>query len=1161
MIASQTLAEFIARWSSSGGNELANAQPFLKELCTVLSLPQHEAAKDVNEDNVYSFERKVFLPRGDGTSELKRLDLYKRGCFVLEAKQGKEGAAKTPLSMPTPGLTSSSAVKRGSRAWEDTMARAKRQAETYVRALPATEGRPPFIIVADVGHCFDLYAEFSCTGGIYIPFPDQRTSRILLADLERPEVQELFRALWTDPFSLDPSRRAAKVTTEIAGYLAALAKSLEADGHKPEQVASFLIRCLFSMFAEDVGLLPANSFQDLLARSAVAPDVFPRMAHDLWSAMDTGDVSAALGERLKRFNGNLFANPQALALTGPQIAILLAAAKADWREVEPAIFGTLLERALTPRDRHKLGAHYTPRAYVERLVLPTVITPLREEWHDVQATASMHGAQGKPKDAQAEISAFLRRLCALRVLDPACGSGNFLYVTLEHMKRLEGEVLAEAASYGDFQRPLEAQGLTVDPHQFLGIELNPRAAHIAEMVLWIGYLQWHFRTHGTVAPPEPIIRTFHNIESRDAVLACEGFRPALDASGEAVTRWDGHTRKLDTTTGREVPDEAARVAEVVCVKPVAATWPEADFIVGNPPFIGGGMKRAALGSGYFEALTGTYSGLPEACDFVMYWWHKAAELVRTGKARRFGFITTNSLNQVFNRRVTERHLAADPPLSIAFAVPDHPWVDASDGAAVRIAMTVGVPGALDGCLSTVMAETSTDGTEIHVTLSERIGHINADLTIGANVAGAGPLTANADLSCRGVSLHGSGFIVTPEQAAALGLGRIPGLEKHIRPYRHGRDLADKPRGVLVIDLLGLSVVDVRDRYPEVYQWVFERVKPDRDASASRTKDSAQYATKWWLFGKPRETFRLALSGLARFISTPETAKHRFFVFQDASILPDNMLVNVASADAFHLGVLSSRIHVVWSLAAGGRLGVGNDSRYNKTPCFETYPFPDPTPELRGRIRELGERLDGHRKARQALHPDLTLTGMYNALEALRSGREPSGKEREAHENGLVAVLRQLHDELDAAVAEAYGWPKDLAEGEILVRLVALNLKRVEEEQAGLVRWLRPEYQCRDKSKPTAQAKLGVEFDAKPVMKGRKPAKPAAKSKQLAWPSSLLEQFQAVRAALATLGGTADAQTVAKSFARAPRTRVQDVLDTLAGQGFIRAGDDGVYHTT
>lgn len=1154
------LAEFIKRWAASGGNELANSQPFLGELCGLLGLTPPEPAKPVNEDNAYSFERKVYLPRGDGTFEMKRLDLYKRGCFVLEAKQGKEAAAPTSLTLPMPGLTKSSAAKRGSRAWEDTMARAKRQAESYVRALPAAEGRPPFIIVVDVGYCFDLYAEFSCTGGMYIPFPDARTSRIKLEDLAKPEVQELFRALWDDPLSLDPSRRAARVTTEISKYLAELAKSLEADGHSAEEVAAFLIRCLFTMFAEDVGLLPANSFQDILSRAAAAPEVFPRLAQDLWTAMNAGEVSAALGQRLRRFNGNIFADPQVLPLSGPQIAILLQASKADWREVEPAIFGTMLEQALNPGDRQKLGAHYTPRAYVERLVLPTLMVPLREDWHDVQAAAAMLAGQGKPKEAQNLIADFHRRLCAVRVLDPACGSGNFLYVSLEHMKRLEAEVLNEAKSYGPFQTPMEAQGLSVDPHQFLGLELNPRAAHIAEMVLWIGYLQWHFRTHGTVTPPEPIIRTFHNIEHRDAVLEYDGVKPALDKAGQPITRWDGKTMKTDPVTGRDVPDETARVAEVVYEKPRPATWPEADFIVGNPPFIGGGGdrgKRAVLGGGAFEALAKAYPELPEACDFVMYWWHNAAKLVREGNARRFGFITTNSLRQVFNRRVIALHMGNKPPLSLSFAVPDHPWSDASGSAAVRIAMSVGQAGVLDGCLATVIAEKPTDSPEVHVTLLEQVGRINSDLTIGADVAGTVPLKAADGLSCPGMKLHGAGFIVTPEQATALGLGRIDGLEQHIRPYRNGKDLTNKPRGAMVIDLYGLSESDVRERFPEVFQWVLERVKPERDARADASKDSAQYAAKWWLFGKPRETFRPALAGLSRFIATVETAKHRVFVFLDGVILPDNMLVNIASADAYHLGVLSSRIHVTWALAAGGTLE--DRPRYNKTRCFETFPFPDPTPEQKENIRELAERLDAHRKERQALHPKLTLTNMYNVLVALRAGRELTEAERVTNEHGLVGILRQLHDELDAAVAQAYGWPADLPEAEILARLVALNHERAEEEKNGIVRWLRPEYQCRDKAAPHRQAKLGLE--AAPPKKGRKPAARKARIAPKVWPATLPEQFQAVRSALASLGGNANAEAVARFYTRAPRSRVQSILDTMASQGFIRIGEDGVYRLT
>ncbi len=1147
----KAISAFAERWSKAGGNELANSQLFLSEFCTLFGFPPPDPATSANEDNAYCFERKVHVPIGGGKTEMKRLDLYKRGCFVLESKQGQEVKLKTSLTLPIQGLTKSSAAKRGSRAWEDTMVRAKRQAEGYVRALPAVEGRPPFIIVADVGYCFDIYAEFSCTGGIYIPFPEQRSYRIYLKDLAEQAVQERFQALWTTPLELDPSRRAALVTTEIARYLAELAKSLEADGHAPATVAAFLMRCLFTMFAEDVGLLPANCFQDILASAAAEPKSFSSMALDLWRAMNSGEYSARLGKELKRFNGNLFAHPEVLPLTGEQIGILYAASKADWKEVEPAIFGTLLERALNDRDRHKLGAHYTPRAYVERLVLPTIIYPLREDWDNVQSAAKLHADQGKPLEAQAEILAFLDRLRTVRVLDPACGSGNFLYVTLEHMKRLESEVVATAKTYGEGQSQHKLED--VDPHQFLGLEINPRAAHIAEMVLWIGYWQWYYRTHDKLAmPPEPIIRMFKNIECRDAVLEYAKKRVATDGHGKAITRWDGRTMKLDPVTGNKVPDEAAQVEELVYEKPRPATWPEADFIVGNPPFIGAKRIRSELGDGYFTALSKAYPELSEFSDFVMFWWHKAAKLVEDSKVRRFGLITTNSLGQAFNRRVTALHLSSTTPLSLAYAVPDHPWVDASDGAAVRIAMTVGVAGALDGCLAVVASETPTEGAERHVAFSEALGRINADLTVGADVSSAVALNANDGFSGFGMALHGSGFIVSPKEASQLGLNRIAGLDKHICPFRNGKDITDKARGKLVIDLFGLKIDEVRSQYPEVYQYVFEQVKPERDHN---NRDSIR--DLWWLFGWPRPLLRKAKEGLARFIVTPGTAKHCMFVFLDQSIIPDHSLIVIASADAYHLGVLSSCIHSAWSLAAGGRLGVGNDPRYNSTRCFDPFPFPDPTPELKERIRALGESLDAHRKARQALHPDVTLTGMYNVLEALRAGRELTAKERDIHEKGLVAILRQLHDELDATVAQAYGWPPDLPEAEILARLVDLNHKRAEEEKDGVVRWLRPEYQCRDKSKPIKQAKLGIEGAAKPTKKG-KPAKRKAKAVPRIWPVTLPEQFQAVRSALASFGEPATAEKVASAYARAPRAKVQEILETLAAQGFVRVGESGEY---
>ena len=504
----------------------------------------------------------------------------------------------------------------------------------------------------------------------------------------------------------------------------------------------------------------------------------------------------------------------------------------------------------------------------------------------------------------------------MRVLDPACGSGNFLYVALEHLKRLEGEVLNGLHDLGETQARLEMAGMTVDPHQFLGLEVNPRAAAIAEIVLWIGYLQWHHRIRKSLADlPDPVLRDFRNIAHRDALIAYDDVRYETDEAGRVRTRWDGASFKPHPVTGEAVPDEAAQAPIERYVNPRPADWPEADFIVGNPPFIGAANMRRALGDGYVDAVRQSYPDVPESADFVMYWWHKAAQTVR---AQRFGFITTNSIRQTFNRRVLEAHLnAPQNPLKLAFAIPDHPWVDAADGAAVRIAMTVGAREDAAGELWTVTAERETGDDAREVSFARRSGTIHADLTLGANVAGAVALRANGNISQRGFELGNAGFIVTPEQAAAL-LGNAPaGDAPVIRPYRNGRDLTDKPRGVMVIDLYGLTAEEVRARYPAIYQWVLERVKPERDHNRD-----PRLQRLWWLHRRSREDLRAMLHGLPRYIATVETAKHRVFQFLDASILPDNMLVNIASGDALHLGVLSSRIHAAWERQAAvpaGRL--------------------------------------------------------------------------------------------------------------------------------------------------------------------------------------------------------------------------------------------------
>jgi hypothetical protein len=1162
MAGTDSIKDFISHWGETGGSELANTQSFINGLCALIGVPVPQGSRTDDTFNDYVFERRVFQDNGDGTTSFGRIDAYKRGCFILEAKQGSESdkaaADGGESDIDLFGQTAATRMKRGTAkrgtpGWAKAMVQAKGQAERYAKALPVDHGWPPFLLVADIGYCIEVYADFTGTGKAYAQFPDRASFRIMLNDLRDPDVQARLAAIWTNPKSLDPAAIAAKATRDIADLLAKLARRLEARGHGAEQVSAFLMRLLFTMFAEDTRLIPAGSFSDLLVRTRPAPETLHHQLSALWEAMDHGGFAPALGATLRRFNGYLFKDRSAIPLQADELDVLIEAAKADWTQVEPAIFGTLLERALDAKERAKLGAHYTPRAYVERLVMPTVIEPLRADWAGVRGAATQLLEAGKTEEARKTVEAFHAQLAGTKVLDPACGTGNFLYVAMARMKELEGEVIELLTELGDAQYVAELSGHTITPENFLGIEINPRAAAIAQLVLWIGYLQWHFRVAGKDRmPAEPILKDIRTIENRDALIDYDDKVLERDKSGAPVSRWDGETMKPHPVTGKPVPDETARVEVYRYINPKAAKWPKADFIIGNPPFIGGKDIRDRLGSGYFEALFRT-TDVPESADFVMHWWDRAAWAVRRDSTRAFGFITTNSLPQTFSRRVVAKHLDAKNPVHLAFAIPNHPWVDASDGAAVRIAMTIARAGPGDGVLLTVADESS--APEVVTFAGPVVGRINSDLRVGADVASAIALKANDRLASRGVQLMGEGFIVTRDVAASLSdlaPARIrsgaPGEQQVIFPYRNGRDLAARPRGVMVIDLYGLSEAEVRAQHPAVYQYVLSSVKPHRDEN-----NRASYRDNWWLYGEARSELRKALAGVGRYIATIETAKHRLFQFLPVETVPDNKLICIALDDAYALGVMSSRYHVAWALAAGGRLGTGDDPVYVKTKCFDPFPFPAEVSEsLKDRIRAEAEALDALRKRVLAAHDDLTLTGLYNVLELLRAGSPLSDKDRDVHDRGLVTIIRQHHDALDALVAEAYGWGADHAAGsltdaEILNRLVARNAARAAEEARGLVRWLRPEYQA-----PNEVPKTTGSLDL-----GETPALPTSAT-ILPWPKTLPEQVSAVAGLLQGATAPLHPRDVARAFKSKQANSMTPVLDTLTAIGMARRLADGRY---
>ncbi len=1118
---------FIERWTArEGGAERANYAMFITELCDVLGLPHPDVAGSETALNDYVFERAVKPRKSEGTTAPKRIDLYKKGAFILEAKQSRmkqgRGAEQPALFAEEPTPRGKRTVARG---WDRMMLEARRQAEDYVFRLDASHPAPPFILVCDVGHAIEIFADFTGTGRAYDQFPDRRGFRIYMEDLRDEAIRERLRKIWTDPEALDPTRESARVTREIAERLAAVSKALEKK-HPPEEVAHFLMRCIFTMFAEDVALLPEASFTGLLEDCTKSPDAFVPLVEDLWKKMDAprrdDRFFSAFRTHLRHFNGNLFKNARAFPLGREEIGELWQAAKAKWTEVDPAIFGTLLEQALEPTERRKLGAHYTPRTYVQRLVEVTVMEPLRDDWRKVLTRAETAKESGKEKDAVKLVKAFHHQLCETRVLDPACGTGNFLYVSLELMKKLEGEVLETLARLGETEA-LGLEGETVDPHQFLGLEINPRAAAIAELVVWIGYLQQHYKNRDG-HPAEPILKAFKNINF--------GRREGYDA----VLTWDGHP----------VPTIVEKDGERVetCPNPRRPDWPVAEFIVGNPPFVGGKDIRSRMGSLYAGALWAAHKHMNESADFVMYWWDRAAELLTRKKTplRRFGFVTTNSISQVFQRRVMERHLNAKKPISLIYAVPDHPWTKATrDSAAVRIAMTVGAAGSHEGLLRDVVREAALDTDEPRIVFENRVGKINSDLSVGVDVTNLPKLIANKGLAHKGFQLNGDGFIVKENFDYYIELG------DRLKKYYIGSDINTRDRGFYVIDLFDLQRDFVRNKYPRSYQRVAEMVKPERE------KNSIPYRReKWWLFGQPSIEIRGAIAQLCRQIVTPRQGKHRLFSFTDQSAIAESTLVVIASDDASILAILQSKAHTIFSLAAGGWMGVGNDPRYFHTNTFNPFPFPDPSEALREKLRAAGEELDATRKKVLAEHPDLTMTGLYNVLEKLKSGEALSDKEEDVKTRGLVLILKELHETIDRLTAEAYGWPHDLSDEEILERLVALNAERAKEEAAGHVRWLRPEYQIPRFAKGAAAKSGELALDA-PVV--------AIDRDRPSFPTDAYEQPLAVERILAVEARPMAAAEIARQFKRGGKRiegRVEQHLRTLAAYGHVTALPDGTY---
>ena len=945
---------FIAKWRDATLKERSAAQEHFLDLCRLLDEPTPAEADPTGA--TYCFERGAVRTDtgGDGWA-----DVWKRHCFAWEYK--------------------------GQRANLDA---AFMQLQQYALALE----NPPLLIVSDLRR-FRIRTNW--TNSV------SRTYEFDLDALTDHAVRDRLKWAFSDPERLRPGETRRALTERAAASFATLAQALRARGHDPPVVAHFVNRLVFCMFADDVGLLPDHMFTRMLRQAQRTPEQFTELAAELFRVMAAGGRVGF--EAVAWFNGGLFDDGAALPLEAADIETVLAASDLDWSEIDPSILGTLFERGLDPGKRAQLGAHYTDRDKIMLLVEPVVIRPWLAEWDAakaeiagaldrVEAAKSPAARTKRLNAAERRYRAFLNRLRAFTVLDPACGSGNFLYLALQALKDLEHRVQLEAEALG-FQRAFPDIG----PANVKGLEINPYAAELARVSVWIGEIQW-MRRNGFSESHDPILKPLDTIECRDAILTPDNTEPG---------------------------------------------WPEADVVIGNPPFLGTKLQIRQLGEEYVSRLRSTYTKrVPAGADLVCYWFEKAGRQIALGKAARVGLVATNSIRGGWNLPALQ---SATDGHRIFEAWGDEPWVN--DGAAVRVSLIC-----FARCDDDSVSTPRLDGQpvdEIHADLTATRDHQGVDLTLARR------LPANARVAFV-ADQKGGPFDISGSQAREwLLLPANPNGRTNadvLKPWVNGMDLTRRPAGKWIVDF-GWTMSDADAAlYEEPFRWVKEHVYPMR--STVRRK---AHRERWWRHADPRPGMWAALGNLSRYIATPTVAKHRLFVWCDARICPDHQLIVIARDDDTTFGILHSRFHEAWSLRLCTWLGKGNDPRYTPTTTFETFPFPDGltpnTPiadyaddpraaviaaaaqrlvELRDRwlnppewVEWLDEPVPGYPtrpvprdEAAATALKTRTLTNLYNAR---------------------PQWLADAHAALDAAVATAYGWPVDISDDAALAELLALNL--------------------------------------------------------------------------------------------------------------------------
>lgn len=949
-----TPQEFVRRWKTVELSERSAAQSHFIDLCRLMEHPT-PAEEDPSGDH-FTFEKGLTKTGGgDGFA-----DVWKKGFFAWEyKKKGKNLDA------------------------------ALEQLSRYAAALE----NPPLHVASDMDKIVVVTAWTNS-----VP----ETHKILLEEIAEPGNWEKLRAVFHDPERLKPQLTRQTVTADAAMKFVAIADRLQNREPDSEAVAHFVNQLVFCFFAEDVKLLPEGFFTRVLKRAAQHPERCQEYLDKLFAAMEEGGEFDLTD--IRHFNGGLFDGRRSLKLQADEIGLLIDAANLEWDQIDPTIFGTLFERFLDPDKRAQIGAHYTDTDKIMMIVEPVVLRPLRKEWEEAKAEIARivsrtvglgrQAYQNAMRKAEERRAQFLERLRTLSILDPACGSGNFLYLALQGVKDIEHRANLECEALG-----LSPQAPMVGPEILRGIEINRPAAELARTTIWIGHIQWAIR-NGFHSWPSPILKRLDTIECRDALVEQE----------ESTGEW------------RE------------------AMWPKAEFIVGNPPFLGSKWMLDGLGESYTLALRRLFVGRVESrCDLVMYWFDKARAALVASETRVAGLVGTNMIRGPANRIPMER-IASDCGIFNAWS--DEPWIVA--GADVRVSLV---------CFGISNQRTELDGLPVD--------RIFPDLSGGAiDLTAAKRLGQNIGVAVRGIE-RGGAFDIKGDLARAwLIRPANPNGRSNsdvLRPMISWSDIAGRPSDRWIIDFTGMNELEAA-----LYEGVFEHAALVLRESRSGNRER-RTAARWWLFRRSGEQVREAIRVSARYIATGLVSRHRVFAWVPSNTLPDTRLVVIARDDDVTFGILCSASHEAWTLRLCQYHGVGNDPVYTHGTTFETFPFPEGlTPDIPAkdyandtravRIAAAAKRLDELRNAWlnppdlveivpevMPGYPDRILPKTVEAQKLLRE------RTLTRLYNARPQWLADAHAELDRAVAAAYGWPDDIATDDALGRLLDLNVAR---SQAG-----------------------------------------------------------------------------------------------------------------